>query len=36
MIEDVSGLVNHGGLQSRTFDSMTAARKWVAEAPVKA
>ena len=34
-IEDVSGLVNYGPLQSRTFDSMTAARKWVAEAVVK-
>ena len=34
-IEDVSGLVNQGGLQSRTFDSMTAARQWVAESQVK-
>jgi len=34
-VEDVSGLVNHGALQSRTFDSMTAARSWVAEAQVK-
>jgi hypothetical protein len=34
-IEDVSGLVNHGALQSRTFYSMTAARQWVAEAEVK-
>lgn len=31
-IEDVSGLVNEDGLQSRTFDSMAAARQWVAEA----
>lgn len=34
-IEDVSGLVNKEGLQSRTFDSMTAARNWVAEVRVK-
>jgi hypothetical protein len=34
-IEDVSGLVNHGALQSRTFYSMTEARKWVAEAHAK-
>jgi hypothetical protein len=32
-IEDVYGLVNDDGLQSRTFDSMTAARSWVSEAP---
>jgi hypothetical protein len=31
-VEDVSGLVDHEELQSRTFDSMTAARQWVAEA----
>jgi hypothetical protein len=30
-IEDVSGLVNNDRLQSRTFDSMAAARQWVAE-----
>jgi hypothetical protein len=34
-VEDVSGLVNHGALQSRTFESMAAARQWVAEAQVK-
>ena len=34
-IEDVSGLVNHGALQSRTFYSMTEARQWVAESQVK-
>ena len=34
-IEDVSGLVDHGALQSRTFDSMIAARQWVGEARVK-
>src|ERR1700680_2872056 len=34
-VGEVSGLVNYGPLQSRTFDSMTAARKWVAEAVVK-
>jgi hypothetical protein len=33
-IEDVSGLVNGDRLQSGTFDSMEAARRWVAEAPV--
>jgi hypothetical protein len=32
-IEDVSGLVDHQELQSRTFDSMAAARRWVSEAP---
>jgi hypothetical protein len=31
-VEDVSGLVDHHELQSRTFDSMAAARQWVAEA----
>lgn len=31
-IEDVSGLVDHEELQSRTFDSMSAARQWVSEA----
>jgi hypothetical protein len=31
-IEDVSGLVDHNELQSRTFDSMAAARQWVSEA----
>ena len=31
-IEDVSGLVNHNELQSRTFQSMSAARQWVSEA----
>jgi hypothetical protein len=30
-IEDVSGLVDHNELQSRTFDSMAAARQWVSE-----
>jgi isopentenyl diphosphate isomerase/L-lactate dehydrogenase-like FMN-dependent dehydrogenase len=35
IVEDVSGSVNQGGLESRTFDSMTAARKWVAEVQVK-
>jgi hypothetical protein len=30
-VEDVSALVNVNGVQSRTFDSMAAARKWVAE-----
>jgi hypothetical protein len=30
-IEDVSGLVNDDGLQSRTFSSMGAARQWVSE-----
>jgi hypothetical protein len=34
-VEDVSGLVSHNGLQSRTFDSMTAARAWVAQARVR-
>jgi len=32
-VEDVSGLVDHQELQSRTFDSMAAARRWVTEAP---
>ena len=31
-IEDVSSLVDHTELQSRTFDSMAAARQWVSEA----
>ena len=31
-VEDVSGLVDHQDLQSRTFDSMAAARQWVLEA----
>jgi hypothetical protein len=31
-VEDVSGLVDHKELQSRTFDSMAAARQWVSEA----
>jgi hypothetical protein len=30
-VEDVAELVNDHGLQSRTFDSMAAARKWVSE-----
>lgn len=30
-IEDVSGLVNHNELQSRTFQSVSAARQWVSE-----
>ncbi|MHB8613888.1 MAG: hypothetical protein ACYDAL_15920 [Candidatus Dormibacteraceae bacterium] len=30
-IEDVSALVDHHELQSRTFDSMAAARTWVSE-----
>jgi hypothetical protein len=30
-IEDVSGLVDHQELQSRTIDSMAAARQWVSE-----
>lgn len=34
-IEDVSGLVDENGLQSRTFDSMSAARQWVSEMSVK-
>ncbi len=32
-IEDVSLLVDQDGLQSRTFDSIAAARQWVAEVP---
>jgi hypothetical protein len=32
-IEDVSVLVDQDGLQSRTFDSIAAARQWVAEVP---
>jgi hypothetical protein len=31
-IEDVSGLVDHDELQSRTFDSVAAARQWVSQA----
>jgi hypothetical protein len=31
-IEDVSGLVDHAELQSRTFQSMSDARRWVSEA----
>jgi len=31
-IEDVSGIVNHAELQSRTFQSMSDARHWVSEA----
>ena len=31
-VEDVSELVDHNELQSRTFDSMAAARQWVSEA----
>lgn len=31
-VEDVSELVDHHELQSRTFDSMSAARQWVSEA----
>lgn len=31
-VEDVVASVNDHGLQSRTFDSMAAARKWVSEA----
>ena len=31
-IEDVSGLVNHAELQSRTFRSLSEARQWVSEA----
>jgi hypothetical protein len=34
-IEDVSGLVDDNGLQSCTFDSMSAARQWVSEVSVK-
>ena len=30
-VEDVAGLVDEHGLQSRTFDSMAAARRWVSE-----
>lgn len=33
-VEDVSAIINVNGLQSRTFDSMVDARKWVAEARV--
>jgi len=31
-VEDVSELVDHNELQSRTFDSMAAARQWISEA----
>jgi hypothetical protein len=31
-VEDVSDLVDHNELQSRTFDSMSAARQWASEA----
>ena len=30
-IEDVSALVDHNELESRTFDSMAAARQWVSQ-----
>jgi hypothetical protein len=30
-IEDVVGLVDHHGLESRTFSSLDAARQWVSE-----
>ncbi|HZK73454.1 MAG TPA: hypothetical protein VFD88_05590 [Clostridia bacterium] len=30
-IDDVAGSFNESGLQSRTFDSMEAARNWVSE-----
>lgn len=32
-VEDVAGLIDGDRLQSGTFDSMAAARKWVSEAP---
>jgi len=32
-VEDVSGLVDHQELRSRTFDSIAEARRWVSEAP---
>jgi hypothetical protein len=32
-VEEVAGLVDDHGLQSRTFDSMEAARQWVSAAP---
>ncbi|HUZ85495.1 MAG TPA: hypothetical protein VNF26_00935 [Candidatus Baltobacterales bacterium] len=35
-IEDVSGLVGENGLQSRTFDSIAAARRWISEPRVQA
>jgi hypothetical protein len=35
-IEDVSGLVDENGLQSRTFDSLAAARHWISEPRVGA
>jgi hypothetical protein len=31
-VEDVSELVDHQELQSRTFDNIAAARQWVSEA----
>lgn len=34
-IEDVSGLVGENGLESRTFDSMAAARQWISRARVR-
>jgi len=34
-IEDVSGLVGEHGLQSRTFDSVAAARRWISEPGVR-
>ncbi|MGA8922539.1 MAG: hypothetical protein WB682_05280 [Candidatus Dormiibacterota bacterium] len=34
-IEDVSGLVGQNGLQSRTFDSVAAARRWISEPRVR-
>jgi hypothetical protein len=33
-IEDVVVLVDHHGLESRTFHSVAAARQWVAQVPV--
>jgi hypothetical protein len=33
-IEDVVQLVDHHGLESRTFSSVAAARHWVAQVPV--
>ncbi len=33
-VEDVAGLVDKNGIQSRTFDSMGAARHWIAEIPI--
>lgn len=34
-VQDLSGLVDVSGLQSRTFESISAARQWVAEVAVK-